>query len=287
MEVFRTSVRWKQYLKDLQGKRTIGLIPTMGYLHDGHFSLAARAGRENDIVAMSVFVNPLQFGPSEDFERYPRDEARDLAMMERAGVDAAFVPAVEEMYPSPDRKTLTTVSVSGLTGRLCGASRPGHFDGVATVVMKLLNIIEPTRVYFGLKDAQQVAVVQQMVSDLNHPAVVVPCPTLREADGLAMSSRNVYLTPEQRRQAPALHRALSRIDGWLSAEPGLSAAELEHRLKSEIAFHAPQAALDYAEVLTYPGLQPALGPVLAAGGCIAAVAVFFGKTRLIDNRLIP
>jgi len=281
MEVFRTIHDYKKYKSGLGG-RSVGFVPTMGFLHAGHLSLVERAKRDNDVVVMSVFVNPLQFGPNEDFERYPRDEARDLALMESAGVDAAFLPSVEEMYPGGPGKT--TVSVAGVTERLCGASRPGHFDGVATVVSKLFHIIGPNRAYFGMKDAQQVAVIETMVRDLNFPVEIVPCETLREPDGLAMSSRNVYLTPAQRANAPALGRSLRSIDGWLEEKPDATAGELERRLADAIR-SVPGAELDYAQVLAYPSLEPIEGPVMEAGRFIAALAVKFGGTRLIDNRL--
>ncbi|HZG55092.1 pantoate--beta-alanine ligase [Paenibacillus sp.] len=287
MKTFRTIEAYHAFLREVRKTptRTIGFVPTMGYLHAGHLSLVERAKRENDVVAMSVFVNPLQFGPNEDFDRYPRNEARDLELMEAAGVDAAFLPTVEEMYPRGTGKT--TVSVAGVTERLCGAFRPGHFDGVATVVAKLFHIIRPDRAYFGLKDAQQVAVIATMAADLNFPIEIVPCPTLRESDGLAMSSRNVYLTAEQRARAPVLYRSLQRIDEWLASEPGLTSSELEARLADAIR-ETPGATLDYAQVLAYPTLEPFDGPAAARDGrWIAALAVKFGHTRLIDNRLFP
>jgi len=282
MIVVRTIEQYRTFLEEQADGRTIGFVPTMGYLHEGHMSLAARAKRENDAVVMSVFVNPLQFGPNEDFERYPRDEARDLALMEQAGVDCAFVPSVAEMYPAGAIRT--TVSVRDVTERLCGASRPGHFDGVATVVTKLFNIVRPTRAYFGMKDAQQVAVIATMAADLNIPVEIVPCPTLREPDGLAKSSRNVYLTPEHRAQAPVLYRALQTVDDWLARRPELTAGELEELLARTVR-EAPDAVVDYAQVLAYPSLQPIVGPLRSAGPFIAALAAKFGSTRLIDNRL--
>ncbi|WP_199614917.1 pantoate--beta-alanine ligase [Paenibacillus alkalitolerans] len=282
MKVLRTIGDYKLHLQQVKsGSRTVGFVPTMGYLHEGHMSLVARAKAETDHVVMSIFVNPLQFGPGEDFERYPRDEERDLALASQAGADAVFLPSAAEMYPSAVK---TTVSVSGLTERLCGASRPGHFSGVATVVSKLFHIVQPDRAYFGMKDAQQVAVIQQMVNDLNFPLAVVPCPTLRESDGLAMSSRNVYLSREERKQAPVLYRALQSIDGWMNEEPHMTGAMLEERLRRMIE-SAPDADIDYVQVLTYPGLEPVEAPLGAADTFIAAVAVKFGNTRLIDNRL--
>ena len=175
---------------------TVGFVPTMGYLHEGHASLIRRSAAENGLTVVSVFVNPLQFGPNEDFERYPRDAGRDRHVSRSGGGRSLFMPAVAEMYPRP---TATRVMIAGLTDRLCGASRPGHFDGVGTVVSKLFHIVMPDNAYFGLKDAQQVAVIERMVEDLNFPVRIVPCETVREPDGLAMSSRNVYLNAEERR----------------------------------------------------------------------------------------
>jgi len=260
----------------------IGFVPTMGYLHKGHASLLETARKQCDVVVLSIFVNPLQFGPNEDFERYPRDEQRDLALAREAGADIVFFPSVEEMYPRP---TKTIVSVSEVTDRLCGASRPGHFDGVATVVTKLFNIVQPDFAFFGMKDAQQVAVIQQMTDDLNMPVEIIPCPTLREEDGLAMSSRNVYLQPEERKQALVLSSALRLAEEMVRESKGaMKAAQLQDAVKRHIS-EAPLAQIDYADVLAYPSLQPVtdLNDVSAV---IVALAVKFGKTRLIDNAII-
>ena len=255
----------------------------MGYLHEGHASLIRRAGSECEFTVVSVFVNPLQFGPGEDFERYPRDLERDAALAEQNGAALLFAPSVQEMYPS---KPLTRVLISEVTESLCGASRPGHFDGVGTVVSKLFNLVQPNRAYFGMKDAQQVAVVQQMVDDLNIPVDVIPCETVREPDGLAMSSRNVYLDGEQRKQALVLSESLDEA-GKRLREPemtaGLLAAEAAARIRT-----APLAEIDYVEVLNYPSLKPLdpdqrLAEINAQ--LILALAVKFGGTRLIDNRL--
>jgi pantoate--beta-alanine ligase len=264
-------------------RSTVGFVPTMGYLHEGHASLLRRARDENNFVVLSVFVNPLQFGPREDFDRYPRDEARDLAVAAACGVDAVFMPPADVMYPSPP---LTRVTVGKITERLCGASRPGHFDGVATVVTKLFHIVQPDRAYFGMKDAQQVAVVTQMVNDLNMAVEVIPCPTVREPDGLALSSRNVYLNPEERRQATVLYRTLQRAPGWIAA--GADAASLRERLLDSLA-ESPLAVVDYAEVVTWPDLAPPPDgrPLRELGvPLLVALAVKFGQTRLIDNVLI-
>jgi len=262
---------------------TVGFVPTMGYLHEGHASLIRRSAQENGLTVLSIFVNPLQFGPNEDYERYPRDEARDLAAAEAAGADLVFMPPVTEMYPE---KPKTTVRITELTESLCGASRPGHFDGVGTVVCKLFNIVQPDRAYFGLKDAQQVAVVAQMTADLNIPVEIVPCPIVREADGLAMSSRNVYLSPEERRQALVLSETLARVPGWV--EEGMNAAELNMRIRGRIRTQ-PLADIDYVETVTYPDLKalPPDMPVRESGKpVLVALAVRFGSTRLIDNVLL-
>lgn len=261
---------------------TVGMIPTMGYLHEGHKSLIRRAKSECDLVVVSIFVNPLQFGPTEDFDKYPRDAERDLRLAEEAGADFVFMPSVQEMYPAPIK---TKVIVTSITDVLCGASRPGHFDGVATVVTKLFHIVQPDRAYFGMKDAQQVAVIEQFTADLNSPVRIVRCETLREPDGLAMSSRNVYLNEEQRKQAVVLIDTLRHIDGWV-AEPGMTIEKLTAYIREHIE-SAPLARIDYAEIRTYPGLEPVASmeewhvnqPILVA------LAVKFGGTRLIDNRI--
>ncbi|GAA3405091.1 pantoate--beta-alanine ligase [Paenibacillus hodogayensis] len=261
---------------------TVGFVPTMGYLHQGHQSLIERARKECDIVVLSIFVNPLQFGPNEDFERYPRDRERDLRLASEAGADLVFMPGVTDMYPTPIR---TKVIVSNITEVLCGSSRPGHFDGVATVVTKLFQIVQPDKAYFGMKDAQQIAVIEQFVADLNVPVTIVRCETLREADGLAMSSRNVYLNEEERKQAVILSATLGRIDGWLTEE-GMTVDRLNGRIRDHIE-SAPLARIDYAEIRTYPGLDSVVSMEQWNGSqpILVALAVRFGKTRLIDNRI--
>jgi pantoate--beta-alanine ligase len=264
---------------------TVGLVPTMGYLHEGHASLLKRARQECDIVVLSIFVNPLQFGPHEDFAKYPRDTERDMELAESHGVDIVFIPDVEVMYP---KQIKTTVSVHGVTERLCGASRPGHFDGVATVVSKLFHIIKPHKAYFGMKDAQQVAVIQQMVEDLNMDIEIVPCATLRDSDGLALSSRNVYLSPQERQDALVLNQALSIGTQWLEDHKTFSEAR---RGMIDHIETAASARIDYVELLTYPGLEP-LPPqgrstqLPAKTKIVLALAVKIGKTRLIDNRIL-
>jgi pantoate--beta-alanine ligase len=260
----------------------IGFVPTMGFLHQGHASLLQAARRRSDLVVLSIFVNPLQFGPNEDFEHYPRDEQRDLEVAKSAGADIVFFPSVQEMYP---RQTKTIVSVSQVTERLCGASRPGHFDGVATVVTKLFNIVQPDIAFFGQKDAQQVAVISRLVQDLNMPIEVVPCPIIRENDGLAMSSRNVYLNPEERSQALSLSSSLRMATSLIQESDGqLQADALQAALIAHIS-KAPLADIDYVEVLAYPSLEP-VKYIQDEPQVIVALAVRFGKTRLIDNAIV-
>ncbi|PTX59937.1 pantoate--beta-alanine ligase [Melghirimyces profundicolus] len=264
-----------------QRRKTLGLVPTMGYLHRGHLSLIERAVKECDRVVVSLFVNPLQFGPGEDLERYPRDPDRDVRLAEQAGADILFAPSTAEMYPAGAQ---TVVRVSGLTDRLCGASRPGHFDGVATVVSKLFHIVEPDRAYFGLKDAQQVAVIQRMVEDLNFPVTIVPCPTVREEDGLAMSSRNVYLSAEDRKKAASIYRALREATRKRKTGEVSTASQAVRMIREQLEA-VPGLTVEYAEVLSYPGLEPV--NELRSQQVIAAVAVRLGRTRLIDNVIWP
>lgn len=253
----------------------MGLVPTMGYLHDGHLSLVRSSKRDNAHTAATIFVNPTQFAPSEDLARYPRDEARDLALLEAEGVDAVFTPTAEEMY-APDASTY--VDVEGLTSRLEGASRPTHFRGVTTVVLKLFNITQPDRAYFGQKDAQQLAVVRRMVRDLDVPVEVVGMPIVREPDGVAMSSRNVNLTPEQRPAARVLSRSLRLAESLVSAGQR-DAAEVRASLESLIgAEHL--ATVDYVSVADVESLEEL---TRIAGPALVSVAVRFGGTRLIDN----
>ncbi len=257
---------------------SVGLVPTMGYLHEGHLSLVRRARSENTRVAASVFVNPTQFSPSEDLARYPRDLARDSRLLEGAGCDLVFAPAVEEMYrPGAE----TSVEVGSIAAPLEGARRPGHFRGVATVVLKLLNIFEPTRAYFGQKDAQQLAVIRRLVADLDVASTIVGCPTVREADGLAMSSRNSYLGPDERAAAPVLYRAL------LAAREAFAAGERDGgRLRAmllNVLASERLARVDYVSVadpLTLRELDT------VPGAALASLAIRFGTTRLIDNLLL-
>lgn len=276
MKVVTTAVEARKCINALPSDCTIGFVPTMGYLHQGHLSLVKRAKEECDYVVLSIFVNPIQFGENEDFDRYPRDFKRDVQLAEDAGVDLLFHPSVEEMYPSP---LLTTVQVKKVTEKLCGAYRPGHFEGVATVVSKLFHIVTPHRAYFGLKDAQQVAVIEQMVRDLHFPVTIVPCEIVREEDGLAMSSRNVYLNPEERKQATILYRALQEV----KTKNFATAQEINQFVREKISTQ-PLAQIEYVETLAYPSLESI--DQIKGERIIVAVAVRFGKTRLIDNILL-
>jgi pantoate--beta-alanine ligase len=266
--------------------RTVGFVPTMGAFHEGHRSLMRAARANHDTVVVSLFVNPLQFGPAEDLDRYPRDLSGDVAAAGAEGVDIVFAPPVEEMYPgagnSPDgAPPLTTVSVAGLTDGLCGSARAGHFDGVATVVAKLFNIVGPSTAYFGRKDAQQLAVVRRMASDLCLPVEVVGCPLVREADGLAMSSRNRNLSAVEREAATVIHRGLqSGAEVVLAGER--DAGKLR-RVVANVLTTEPLVRLEYAEVVTADTLVPLeeLG-----GEVLVAVAARVGDVRLIDNMTI-
>jgi pantoate--beta-alanine ligase len=254
---------------------SVGMVPTMGALHEGHLSLIRAARAENDVVLVSIFVNPTQFGPAEDLERYPRDLEGDRAMSGEAGADLVFSPAVREMYAEDFS---TWVDVEGLTEGLCGRSRPGHFRGVCTVVSKLLNICQPDRAYFGEKDAQQLAVITRMARDLDLRTQIVPCPTVREADGLAMSSRNTRLSAAQRAQAPVLYKAL-RAARDLVGEGERDTARLEAAVRGILA-EAPLGNVDYTEIVGADDLAPV---ATLAGRVLIALAVRFGDVRLIDN----
>lgn len=255
---------------------SVGFVPTMGYLHEGHLELVRRSVRENLCTVASIFVNPAQFGPNEDYERYPRDEVRDLQLLREAGVSAVYLPSAGEVYPDGYQ---TYVEVEQVTQRLEGASRPGHFRGVATVVLKLLNTVQPQRAYFGRKDAQQLRVVQRMVRDLDLNCEIVPCDIVREADGLAMSSRNVYLTPEQRAAAPVIRRALLRArDAYLAGErdPNALRTLVQRELAAEPIGHVEYISL--ADDVTLEELESAI-----CGPALLSTVVRFGPTRLLDN----
>lgn len=260
--------------------RTIGLVPTMGALHGGHLGLIETARAENGFVVVSIFVNPMQFGPKEDLNRYPRSLEHDLELCNEAGVDLVFHPPTEFMYRPGHR---TFVEVTELQDVLCGASRPGHFRGVATVVLKLFNLVQPDRAYFGQKDAQQVRILQQMTRDLNVAVEIRVCPIVREADGLALSSRNEYLEAEERRQATVLYRALTEAKRRIEAGER-EAVTVRQTMIEQIAA-MPDAILDYAAVVDADSLQ-ALSRIDAEHSVLLALAVRFGGTRLIDNLLI-
>lgn len=255
--------------------RIIGLVPTMGALHEGHTSLIARAKKECSPLVASIFVNPKQFGPNEDFAKYPRAFESDTEKLKQAGVDALFAPEAAEIYP---RDFSTYVHVEGLGERLEGKSRPGHFRGVATVVMKLLEIVQPHRAYFGRKDAQQARLITQMARDLNLDSEIVVCPIVREPGGLARSSRNVYLNPDERKAATVLYRALETAKNEL-ARGARDTRQLKDMLQLTLGKER-LAAVDYAEVVDAESFEPV---VRVSKACYALLAVFIGKTRLIDN----
>ena len=267
------------YTAKREGK-TIGLVPTMGYLHEGHLTLMRRARQEQGLVIATLFVNPLQFGPQEDYADYPRDLERDCKLAESTGIDVLFAPSVDEMYPDGNGKILSFVDVEKITATLCGASRPGHFRGVATVVTKLFNIAEADVAYFGQKDAQQVAVIRRMTEDLNMNVKIVAVPIVREPDGLAMSSRNKYLDPAQRQAALVLSRSLERAASLLAAGERDSALILA--AVRELINQQPLAEIDYVSLVD-PLSLAAIERVEQQA--LLALAVKFGKTRLIDNML--
>lgn len=257
---------------------SIGFVPTMGFLHEGHLSLMRKAREENDFLVISIFVNPLQFGEGEDYEEYPRDLERDAALAESTGCDLVFSPTVREMYP-PGYATF--VQVEKLTEGLCGASRPGHFLGVTTVVAKLFNLVRPDRAYFGQKDAQQAFVLIKMVEDLNMNLKIIVLPTVREPDGLAMSSRNKYLTSEQRKEAVVLYKSLRVAEALI--KKGEREAEIIKKNIFKTISEAKQAQVDYIEIVDSKQLRSVSR---VNGRCLIAVAVKFGQTRLIDNVLV-
>jgi len=260
------------------GKRQ-GFVPTMGALHEGHLSLIQAARAACDVVVVSIFVNPAQFGPNEDLAKYPRSFERDCELLEREGVELLFAPTVEEMYPADAE---TWVTVEGLSGKLDGRSRPGHFRGVTTVVAKLFHAVEPDAAFFGQKDAAQVAVIRRMVRDLNLAVEIVVCPIVREADGLAMSSRNAYLDPEQRKRALVLHRSLMRVQELVEAGERDVAKLLA--AGREVFGGESSVRLDYFEIVDPDTLDPVAD---VSGGALVAVAAYVWNTRLIDNIQLP
>lgn len=280
IDILEPDVKIVSSLLDLRAARlsldgTVGLVPTMGYLHEGHLSLVSRAKAENQNVIVTIFVNPTQFGPNEDLSKYPRDLERDLSLLRPLGVDVVWTPTAEIMYPPGYQ---TWVEVEALTSPLEGAMRPGHFRGVTTVVAKLFNATQPTKAYFGQKDAQQAAAIRRMAVDLNFPLEVIICPTTREADGLAMSSRNKYLSEAERKAATVLFRALSAAKELY--EGGERDAERIRGTMKEVLTAEPLAQMQYVSCADYDTLEE-LGTV--TGKTLLSMAVYFGKTRLIDN----
>lgn len=280
MKIVTTIAEFRQVRRGY-GFESVGFVPTMGYLHEGHLELIRRARTENERVVASIYVNPKQFGPTEDLSRYPRDLDRDFHMLAGENVDLVFVPSNEVIYP-PDYQT--TVSVSRVTQALEGLRRPTHFDGVTTVVAKLFNIVQPSRAYFGQKDAQQSVVIRQMVRDLNFDLEIVVCPTVRESDGLAMSSRNKYLTEDQRKGATVLYKALQSAksiwDGG-TRNSGILRAAMMETLSEELL-----ARVDYISAADPVTLEEWHGEIPRDSGLLLSMAVFFGQTRLIDNLLL-
>lgn len=263
--------------RDDRRGQSVGFVPTMGFLHEGHLALVEHARKENDIVVMSIFVNPTQFGPGEDFDAYPRNEEQDAQLASHAGVDILFLPSVEEMYPN---KGDINILPGAQAQVLCGASRPGHFDGVLKVVLKLFNIVDPDKAYFGMKDAQQLALIESFVKDFNLRTRIVRVPTVREADGLAKSSRNVNLTEIERKQAPIIYKALK--EGVKMFRNGRSATEIEQEVHSLVTNNS-SGVVDYVSLLSYPQLKK---QEQAFDEVILACAVHFGKPRLIDSIII-
>ncbi|HKX00252.1 MAG TPA: pantoate--beta-alanine ligase [Bryobacteraceae bacterium] len=267
----------RRLLDQVRGRGgTIGLVPTMGALHEGHGKLIETAAHETSCVVVSIFVNPLQFDRRDDFERYPRPISKDIAFCTARGVSVVFTPAAEQMYPREER---AFVDVARVADHLCGKFRPGHFRGVATVVLKLLNIVQPDRAYFGEKDAQQLAVIRRMIDDLNVPVCIVEVPTVREADGLAISSRNQHLTAEERRTAPVLYQALAKAQTLISA--GANPAETRDAALAMLQQY-PELRVEYLEIVDPDEMQP-VGRI--TGPVRVAAALWLGKTRLIDNLL--
>ncbi len=279
MNTILTIQEMKALARIEKGKgNTIGFVPTMGYLHDGHLSLIKRSKKETDVTILSIFLNPTQFAPGEDLSKYPRNFERDSKLAMASGVDILFFPKTEDLYPENYQ---TYVTVKDLSGSLCGRSRPDHFRGVATIVSKLFNIVLPDHAYFGQKDAQQYFIIQRMARDLNLDVDVVMCPIVREEDGLAMSSRNVYLSPEERKQAACLYRSLCLAEGVIAA--GERNTQNIKALIKECIDENSLAAIDYIEAVRTDTLEPV---EVLAGPTLIALAVAFGKTRLLDNVII-
>ncbi len=265
-----------------ESRQRLGLVPTMGALHEGHLSLVRAAKAQCDAVAVSIFVNPTQFGPKEDLAKYPRPFDRDCRLLEKEGVEILFAPAVEEIYPNSNPNAeVTWVLVKGLSEKLDGRSRPGHFRGVTTIVSKLFHILEPNTAFFGQKDAAQLAVIRRMVRDLNFPVEIVACPIVREPDGLALSSRNAYLNPAERVRALVLQRSLQRVRQEFQAGTKIAARLIS--AAKEVFAREPQVVLDYFEIVNPETLDPV---ERISQGTLVAVAAYIGTTRLIDNAVL-
>ncbi|MFI8705513.1 pantoate--beta-alanine ligase [Bacillus sp. NPDC077411] len=276
MNILTTVQEMQQIASELRASgKKVGFVPTMGYLHEGHLTLLRQAKKENDIVMLSIFVNPLQFGPNEDLDRYPRDLERDERLAREVEVDYLFYPSVKEMYPT---QRTTNIEVMKRTDVLCGKQRPGHFAGVVTVLMKLFNITMPNRAYFGMKDAQQVAVIEGFVADYNIPVTIVPVDIVREEDGVARSSRNVYLSERERQEAPHLYKSLCIAKEQI-AKGERSPEKITHFIKEYIEMNT-HGVVDYADIYAYPDLTEAQQ---INGRTIIAIAVKFENARLIDN----
>ncbi len=265
-------------IREKMSGKSIGYVPTMGFLHEGHLTLIDHARKENDIVVLSIFVNPLQFGPTEDLGSYPRDFDRDHNLAEQHQVDYIFYPSAEEMYPAP---LSVTVTANDRTDVLCGQSRPGHFDGVVTVLTKLFNIVQPNKAYFGKKDAQQLAIVEGLVNDFHFPIKIVPVDIVREHDGLAKSSRNVYLLPKEREQAPFLYKSL--LEAKAMIDEGERNSHIIISSIKELISEKTSGTIDYIEIYSYPNLKEI---EKLEGNIIIALAVKFSKARLIDNLIL-
>ncbi len=278
MYIAKTIEEMKNIRQKIPENKKVGFVPTMGYLHQGHLSLLKKARKENDVVILSIFVNPIQFGPNEDLDRYPRDFERDEKLAKEVGTDIIFYPTQKEMYPKGFSSYVIT---EGLDRHLCGAKRPGHFKGVMTVVLKLFNITKPHNTYFGQKDIQQARIIEQMIKDFNLDINFHICPIVREEDGLAMSSRNTYLSPEERKQAIALYKGIQ-----LGEELFKSGERDAEKIKKEVekvvnSFNL--AKIDYVDIVDYATMTP----VTKLGEkSVLALAVYFGKTRLIDNTIL-
>lgn len=279
MKIFKTIKDIRRYLREQKREgRSIGLVPTMGYLHEGHLSLMREARRENDLVVISIFVNPIQFGPKEDYKRYPRDFRRDERLAKTVGVNVVFYPSIKSMYPEGYRSYVEVVDISE---RLCGKSRPGHFKGVTTIVNKLFNIVQPDRAYFGQKDAQQAIIIKRMVGDLNIPIKIKVMPIIREPDGLAMSSRNVYLSEKEREDALVLYESLNLAKNLIRSGIG-DVAKIKSEMRRLINSKR-NASIDYISIVDTKNLRE-----LKRSGedTLIALAVRIGKTRLIDNLVL-